>query len=135
MKLLDEVERAARDGQAPAADVLRLVAAYRGDLEMMRATEADLAGMHRRVAEIEALVDAGARIIDSHFEKLETMLPVWRALSDGQRLELMALCCSSCGALDPSCQYRDNDRVSPRFLGNSAGNSTGSPPDDTDAAS
>lgn len=33
----------------------------------------------------------------------------WRALTDDQRLELMALCCHGCGALEPPrcCCQRD----------------------------
>jgi len=79
---------------------------------LLRATRLytdELGALRKRVPELEALVDASARMLDEVRAGRDEAPSLWRSLSDGQRLELMALCCSSCGALDPRCQCGNDE--------------------------
>lgn len=89
--------------------VLRLVSAQRNAeqpaprlLDVWRENER----LRKRVAELETLVEAGARAVDAlEGMQIETMLPsAWHALTAEQRLELIGLCCHGCGSLDTGCQ-------------------------------
>lgn len=70
--------------------------------------------MRKRIAELEALNEASARAVEEIGNiQIDAMSPdawrvAWRALADGQRLELMALCCHNCGSLDPRCRCGDD---------------------------
>lgn len=84
-------------------------AALSSELEMLRCINAagvpheELARRQRRVQVVSARLATMQRAWDRE--------AWWRALTDDQRSELMALCCRGCGALDPRCPCcRDTER-------------------------
>lgn len=71
-------------------------------------TWVEFRNLRHRLQLAEQLIAAANRALEEAVS--ERITPAtWRALTDDQRLELMALCCHGCGALEPPRCYCQRD--------------------------
>lgn len=83
-------------------------------IKSMRMYTDELGALRKRVAELEALNEAGARAVDAlegmQINTMAGLVDVWRSgMSDEQRLGLARQCCRGCGSLDTSCQCENDE--------------------------